>query len=658
MDKMGKKDTKTTRPPQGSADISLNVVSEPSGALPKKRSRMGRRRAVVLGLVQLLIIVHIVIWILSREYGWFGGATITPIEPSESMDFVKKGVINAGLIFFVAALLSTLILGRWFCGWGCHVVLLQDACLWMLKKVKIRPKPFRSRLLMWAPLILAFYMFIWPAVHRLLPFLPGEDAHWQIGLHLTTTDFWKTFPGLWIGIVFLFICGFMTVYFLGAKGFCTYGCPYGGFFAPVDRLAPGSIRVTDDCHQCGHCSAVCTSNVRVHEEVRAYGMVTDSGCMKTMDCVDSCPNDALYFGFGKASIATAPRAEPKPRKWDVTIAQDVVLAAVFLGVFLCFRGAYASVPLLMTMGIAAILTYIFFVAWRLMSVADVNLHRIRLKSKNCVRMPGAIFLVGFLLLALFTIQTGAVNWIGYAGTRSAAIAMRSIGPNGLTEGGRMTAETALARFDLARNIGITSDPNHDADAIQMHLLLGNMDGAGERLPLLISRFPDNLRVRQLELEHEMLTAPGSVEDHLESVLAEYPDLRALRIRLLEWQVTQGAFLAAENYARRAIAVDEADDEARLRLSMLLIRTDRVPEGIGHVRRYLDSNEGNGKAWLLLGEGLAMQQKMAEADEVMEKAIRLDSSPMVLKQVMLHYRNSGRTQRAAELMERLRIPSGR
>ena len=42
---------------------------------------MGRRRAVVLGLVQLLIILHVVLWLLSREYGWFGGETITPIEP-------------------------------------------------------------------------------------------------------------------------------------------------------------------------------------------------------------------------------------------------------------------------------------------------------------------------------------------------------------------------------------------------------------------------------------------------------------------------------------------------------------------------------------------------------------------------------------------------
>src|SRR5207244_4171 len=85
---------------------------------------------------------------------------------------------------------------------------------------------------------------------------------------------------------------FMTVYFLGNKGFCTYACPYGGVFGLVDKVAPGRIRVTDACEECGHCTAVCTSNVIVHAEVKKYGMVVDPGCMKCMDCVSVCPNDA------------------------------------------------------------------------------------------------------------------------------------------------------------------------------------------------------------------------------------------------------------------------------------------------------------------------------------------------------------------------------
>ena len=129
--------------------------------------------------------------------------------------------------------------------------------------------------------------------------------------HLVTTNFWETFPSVAVAIPFLFICGFVTVYFLGQKGFCTYACPYGGFFGLADKFAPGKIRVTDACNQCGHCTATCTSNVLVHAEVREYGMVVDPGCMKCMDCISVCPNDALYFGFGKPTIAR-PEIERDP----------------------------------------------------------------------------------------------------------------------------------------------------------------------------------------------------------------------------------------------------------------------------------------------------------------------------------------------------------
>ena len=133
-----------------------------------------------------------------------------------------------------------------------------------------------------------------------------------------TTNFWQTFPSVAVAIPFLFICGFMTVYFLGQKGFCTYACPYGGFFGLADKFSPGKIRVTDACNQCGHCTATCTSNVLVHAEVKQYGMVVDPGCMKCMDCISVCPNDALYFGFGKPTILV-----PKSRRNQEKLFSDM-----------------------------------------------------------------------------------------------------------------------------------------------------------------------------------------------------------------------------------------------------------------------------------------------------------------------------------------------
>ncbi|MDG1454569.1 MAG: 4Fe-4S binding protein, partial [Planctomycetota bacterium] len=92
---------------------------------------------------------------------------------------LENGEVNAGFIFFILAILSTAILGRWFCGWACHMVALQDLCAWMMKKIGITPRPFRSRLLGLIPFFLAFYMFLWPTVKRwTFPWLENVIPSW------------------------------------------------------------------------------------------------------------------------------------------------------------------------------------------------------------------------------------------------------------------------------------------------------------------------------------------------------------------------------------------------------------------------------------------------------------------------------------------------
>src|SRR5689334_7269763 len=154
------------------------------------------------------MIAHIIQWRLMSK-------TISPIEPSETMYTLQNGFINAGFIFFSLALLATLIFGRFVCGWGCHIVALQDFCAWLLKKAGLTPRPFRSRLLIYVPLLAALQMFVWPTIARAI-FTTQDPVIPQFTNHLVTTSFWETFPSLPIAIPFLFICGFMTVYFLGS----------------------------------------------------------------------------------------------------------------------------------------------------------------------------------------------------------------------------------------------------------------------------------------------------------------------------------------------------------------------------------------------------------------------------------------------------------
>ena len=368
-------------------------------------SKMSRWRAAVLLGVNVLIALHIVQWLVM-------GTTVSPVEPSEAAYTIRDGAVNAGFIFFALALLSTLIFGRYFCGWGCHVLALQDFCAWLMKKAGIKPMPFRSRLLIYIPLIFAIYMFVWPFIARQI-FLPeGAPIFPEFHNDLITTEFWETFPPVWIAIPFLFICGFMTVWFLGSKGFCTYACPYGGFFVLTDKFSRGRIRVNEDCHQCGHCTSVCTSNVAVSKEVNEFGMVVDPGCMKCMDCVSVCPNDALYFGFGKSALGVK---NTLPQKFSMTWPEEIVAFVVFFASLFAVWNVYQVVPMLMALGIAAVTTLLVVKTWQFVSAKTVTLHRIRLKAAGKLFPLGIVFL-GFSFLWVATvIHSGYIRYNESAG---------------------------------------------------------------------------------------------------------------------------------------------------------------------------------------------------------------------------------------------------
>ena len=110
--------------------IGLPVVS--GSPPPLRESKTSRWRAVSLVLVHLAMIAHFTHW-------WYAGETLTPLEPSESMYTFRDGAINAGIIFFGLAIAATFVVGRFFCGWGCHLIAYQDLTYWLLKKLRIRP---------------------------------------------------------------------------------------------------------------------------------------------------------------------------------------------------------------------------------------------------------------------------------------------------------------------------------------------------------------------------------------------------------------------------------------------------------------------------------------------------------------------------------------
>jgi ferredoxin-type protein NapH len=645
-----------TRPPTGpeARRSLLPVLTEPRAVPEVRKSRTSRWRAAVLIGFHLLIALHIAHWLAT-------GRTVTPVEPSEAMAFSKAGIVNAGLIFFAGAILLTAIFGRWFCGWACHLVALQDLCRWLLEKIGIRPRPLRSRLLRLVPYFAFAYMFLWPAAYRLWL----GDSLAVRGSELTTSAFWDTFPGWIVGALTFLICGFATVYFLGAKGFCTYACPYGAAFYTVDRLAPLRVRVTDACEGCGHCTSVCTSNVRVHEEVRDFGMVVDAGCMKCGDCVSVCPNDALYFGFGalpgfagarRATGAASPPAppaagvpgpEPAKRSYPLSWGEEITLGLAFLLAFASFRGLYGEVPFLMSLGLAGVLAFLALLGLRLVTRRDLAYRHRTLKRGGRWRPAGVVFGGALLLVALFWTHSGvlqsqiALAKRAYGKTANARrLALDIAGePAAISVAERAAARAAADRFarvekwaifpwrglssslawsswiagDLAAFRAASERAVARQDSAYDMLLLGARDAAargdlaaltlaGERaVALAPERFEAYAGVGMLLARSGAAEAAAPARSFFERGLVHFPASTVLAYNSGVIEAVQGRTDRAIERFRQVLAVDPEHREARENLAGMLAGSGRMEEAAEFYRQAISASPQDADLHVLLAQ---------------------------------------------------------
>jgi len=587
--------------------ITRISTPEREADVKNRRLRYARWRAGTLILVYVLMAAHVAHWRLA-------GKTLAPLELNEVMYTAELGIVTAGFLFMVVAMLATLIFGRFFCSWGCHILALQDLCAWMLGKMRIRPKAIRSRVLLWVPILAAGYMFAWPQLVRLAEGRPLPVAHFRSDAQgwasFMTDNYWRNLPGPGIILLTFGIVGFLIVYVFGSRGFCSYGCPYGALFGLLDRFTPGRIRAKPgrSCENCGTCTAVCGSHVRVHEEMERYGMIVNPACLKDLDCVSVCPDQSLHYGFGLPSLLKRARNDTVVQKaYDFAWWEEGTLAFVFLICLFVYRGLYDQIPFLLALGGSAIAAYFFVVALRLFRLPTVAFNRWKLKAFGHVNRVGWGYLGLTALFCMVTVHNAFAHYQTFQARRYYQLAQSS--PSS-ADG---TVERAIRHFSAAANWGLLPIEQNDFLLADLYRREQRWTDAENALHRLVERNPHHASAFMALAE--VLAAEGRQDEAIEAYRSS---LRLDSGRAETHYRLAGALFStrqheeALHHLREAVKLRPDFAAAQYDLGALLVEGGDPAGGMEHLRRTIALEPDHADAHYNLAVALSMTGQYGEA----------------------------------------------
>lgn len=224
-------------------------------------------------------------------------------------NFFKNGFTAAGLfsgmtlIFIIMSALSV-IFRRAYCGYICPMGAIQELAerigsLMLPKKLKnLRLPAMVDRILRWVKYAVLAGFVAGAAITGTHWMIPGDPFIAMMSLFVRggLEAAWGRFP---FAVLFFFAIPLYSL-FLG-KGFCTYICPAGAWYAILSKISPTRIvRDANLCIGCGKCTKACPMQIDVASEKS----VKSAECIGCLECVNACPQKgALSF---KAVAVTVP----------------------------------------------------------------------------------------------------------------------------------------------------------------------------------------------------------------------------------------------------------------------------------------------------------------------------------------------------------------
>lgn len=217
------------------------------------------------------------------------------LSPVLILQSSSQGIINGSFILFVLMFISSLFLGRGFCGWLCPSAGCQEA-LFPVRDTKVT-KGNVIKWLIWIPWIGAIAAFAIRA-----------------GGYHTIDFFYMTTHGLSIGdfqglIAYLIVLLLLIVapaLLVGRRSFCHHLCWMAPFMITGrslrNRFRWTSLQLQSDsgaCKHCHTCTEHCPMSLPVEDMVRRNRM-ENAECILCGTCVDGCKQGAIVYNWGRS----------------------------------------------------------------------------------------------------------------------------------------------------------------------------------------------------------------------------------------------------------------------------------------------------------------------------------------------------------------------
>jgi ferredoxin-type protein NapH len=272
-----------------------------SAAPTRERSLLARnrwllaRRSVQLGILALFLAgPWFGVWWLK---GNLASSTFLDAigftDPLVLLQSVVAGhaVASAALIGAITILLVYAVLGgRAYCSWVCPVNIVTDAAFWLRARLRIGN--------IWQPRKATRWWIL--ATVLAVSALTGTIA-WELVNPITMLQ-----RGLVFGMGLAWTVALAVFLFdlaVSRRGWCSYLCPVGAFYAAVGSLS--LVRVSavkrSACTDCGECYRVCPEPHVIVPALKpadpgASPVIASGDCTNCGRCIDVCPDDVFRFG--------------------------------------------------------------------------------------------------------------------------------------------------------------------------------------------------------------------------------------------------------------------------------------------------------------------------------------------------------------------------